>query len=121
MVGSKLQFPTSEEAAYPWLFCERLVNLVEQLAIDKGCTSATNLAEQLQQSPMTNFQRYVFDALPRSSKLKPLVAEFGRYFFCSHQSTERTICTNDVETIPERDKTGVSTALDMGEFSGRDG
>ena len=76
-MNGRLNFPTSEEAAYPWLFCERVVNIVERLATDCGCSNSATLSEQLQTTQLTNFQRYIFDALPRSSKLRPLVAEFG--------------------------------------------
>ena len=79
IVNGRLSFPTAEEAAYPWLFCERVVHLVEQLAVENGCDVHHNLHEQVGAKHLTNFQRYVFDALPRSSTLKPLVAEFGRY------------------------------------------
>ena len=74
-----MSFPTAEEAAYPWLFCERVVHLVEKLAVENGCEVHHNLHEQVEAKHLTNFQRYVFDALPSSSTLKPLVAEFGRY------------------------------------------
>eukprot|EP00435_Cladocopium_sp_Y103_P046770 s357_g13.t1 len=80
VVNGKLHFPTAAEAANPWLFCERLVNIVEQLAFDNGCIQVDTLKEQVHKAPFTNFQRYVFDALPRSSKVKPIVFEFGRYF-----------------------------------------
>ena len=67
IVDGKLSFPTTEEAAYPWLFRERVVRLVEGIAIDSGYTVLTSLQEQVQARHLTTFQRNVFDALPREA------------------------------------------------------
>ena len=80
IIDGKLNFPTAEEAAYPWVFCERVVNIVEQIAKHFGCVPATSLQEQIGEQHITNFQRYIFDALPRSAKLRPVVPEYGRFF-----------------------------------------
>ena len=101
VINGKLNFPTAEEAAYPWLFCERVVNIVEQLAWDSGCSSSTTLSEQIAASPSTNFQRYIFDALPRSSKLKPLVAEFGSFVTLATNPQNPGHIDNKVGQLPK--------------------
>jgi hypothetical protein len=80
VINNRLTFPTAEEAAYPWLFCERVVNIVEQVAQSFGSKVPTTLKEQVESGNLPNFQRYVFDALPRSARLRPLVPEYGRFF-----------------------------------------
>ena len=75
----KLIFPTAEEAAYPWLLCTRIVNLILDAARRLGAIFGTNLQEQLLGPQFSLMNRYVFDALLRSTKLKPLVPEFS-YF-----------------------------------------
>ena len=80
IINNRLNFPTAEEAAYPWLFCERVVNIVEQVAQSFGSKVPSTLKEQVESGHLPNFQRYVFDALPRSAKLRPLVPEYGRFF-----------------------------------------
>ena len=80
IINNRLNFPTAEEAAYPWLFCERVVNIVEQVALSFGSKVPSTLKEQVESGHLPNFQRYVFDALPRSAKLRPLVPEYGRFF-----------------------------------------
>jgi hypothetical protein len=80
VVNNKLTFPTAEEAAYPWLFCERVVNIVEQVALSFGGVVFSTLKEQMDATQITNFQRYIFDALPRSAKLRPTVPEYGNFF-----------------------------------------
>jgi hypothetical protein len=57
-----LTFPTAEEAAYPWLFCERVVNIAEQVALSFGGVVFSTLQEQMDVTQITNFQRYIFDA-----------------------------------------------------------
>ena len=80
IIDGKLNFPTAEEAAYPWLFCQRVADIVEQIAYEHGCVHVTTLEQQVTNKQLTNFQRYVFDALPRSAELLPVVPEFGRFF-----------------------------------------
>jgi hypothetical protein len=80
VISNRLNFPTAEEAAYPWLFCERVADIVEDIALSFGAVAFSTLQEQVQSQTITNFQRYIFDALPRSSKLRPVIPEFGRFF-----------------------------------------
>lgn len=78
--NGKLVFPTSQEAAYPWLLCDRIVSLALAVATRCGASNPTTLASQVQQGGSL-LNRYIFDALPRAATLKPLVAEFGDFLF----------------------------------------
>ena len=104
IVDGKLNFPTAEEAAYPWLFCERVVNIVEQVATDSGCNEPATLQEQVEVAPLTNFQRYIFDALPRSSKIKPLVAEFGHFLTLGVNPQNPDYIGNIMQKMPKGTK-----------------
>eukprot|EP00435_Cladocopium_sp_Y103_P065100 s379_g27.t1 len=116
VVNGKLQFPTAEEAAYPWLFCERLVNIVEQFALHHGCIVVENLKDQVIKTPLTNFQRYVFDALPRSSKLKPLVSEYGRYFSAAVNPQNTNAVPSLLKQFPKGTKLVSRQLLPWGKF-----
>lgn len=80
VIHNRLNFPTAEEAAYLWLFCERVANIVEDIAFSYGAVSFLTSQEQVESQAMTNFKRYIFDAVPGSSKLRPVISEFGRFF-----------------------------------------
>ncbi len=75
----KLTFPTAQEAAYPVLFCERIVACVISAVKSFGAINIDHfgLQNELQQS--TQQRRITMGALPRGSKIKPLVAEFQSY------------------------------------------
>ena len=103
-MDGKLSFPTAEEAAYPWLFCERVVHLVEKIAIESGCTVLANLQEQVQARHLTTFQRYVFDALPRAAMLRPIVAEFGRYVTLGVNPQNPEFVNNLLKRMPKGSK-----------------
>ena len=73
----ELVFPTAEEAAYPWLLCKRIANIVKTKAVSLGAADLYSLQQQLTDESFTKMNRYLFGALPRSAKLKPMVPEFG--------------------------------------------
>lgn len=74
-----LHFPTSEEAAYPWLLCERVAHVVKELAISLGFSPMESLIQQSQQQTSSALQHVNMGFLPRGQKLKPLVSEFSHY------------------------------------------
>lgn len=47
VINNRLNCPTAEEAAYPWLFCERVANVVEDLAQSFGAVTLSTLHEQV--------------------------------------------------------------------------
>ena len=71
-----LVFPTAEEAAYPFILCERIVaatiSAIEQL----GCKTYSSLGQQLEITGTNKMNRIIFGALPRAAYLKPLVADY---------------------------------------------
>ena len=75
----EVHFPTSEEAAYPPVLCQRIVECVKQKAVSCGALFSNTLEEQLQQPDGDAAGRIALGALPRGAKVKPLVAEFGSY------------------------------------------
>jgi hypothetical protein len=79
MSSKQVHFPTSEEAAYPPVLCQRIVECVKQKAIQFGAIFSSTLKEQLQQPDADAAGRIALGALPRGTKVKPLVAEFGKF------------------------------------------
>ena len=75
--NGQLVFPTAQEAAYPWLLCTRIANIAITQAQLLGASQCENLAQQMEQDNFTKMNRYIFGALPRSAKLRPLVNEFS--------------------------------------------
>ena len=73
----QLVFPTAQEAAYPWLLCTRIMNVVIKEAEALGSVQLHTLAQQMGQADFTKMNRYIFGALPRSAKIRPLVHEFA--------------------------------------------
>ena len=116
VVNGRLTFPTAEEAAYPWLFCERVSNLVQQMAVDAGCSVTSTLQEQIHGNFVGTFQRYVFDALPRSSKLKPLVAEYGHYWTVAVNPQNLSAVPQLLHTLPKGSKLVSRHLMTWGNF-----
>ena len=79
-VGNSLNFPTAEEAAYPFLLCKRVMSIVLQYAIERGAIQTVSMPEQLPAASTTS-HRWLLDMLPRGKKFKPLVSEFQTYKF----------------------------------------
>ena len=75
-----VKFSTSEEAAYPNLLCERVINCFKRAALKCGAQAPQSLSEQAEGPTKDKLSRIVLGALPRGHKLKPLVAEFGSFF-----------------------------------------
>ena len=75
--NGELVFPTAQEAAYPWLLCTRIANIAITNAQLLGASQCADLAQQMGKETFTKMNRYIFGALPRSAKLRPLVHEFS--------------------------------------------
>jgi len=114
----KLIFPTAEEAAYPWLLCTRIINLAIDAAKRLGAVLFTTLQEQLNHADFTLMNRYIFEALPRSTKLRPLVPEFSHYTFVVTPAQHVDHCKDVLQQFPKGSKIFVPQTLDMGDFSG---
>ena len=74
-----LKFSTSEEAAYPHLLCDRIINCLKRVALQQGAHLPETLMEQATGPDRDKLSRIVLGALPRGQRVKPLVAEFGSY------------------------------------------
>ena len=79
VTDTSVHFPTSEEAAYPQVLCQRLVECVKHKVLQQGAILSTTLAEQIQQPDADAAGRIALGSLPRGTKVRPLVAEFGNF------------------------------------------
>ena len=80
--------PSLNRDLFPWASCSldfgrsdwipNSAMLAGKILVSAPLPSTLKEQVELQVSP--NFQRYVFDALPRSAKLRPLVPANGRFF-----------------------------------------
>ena len=77
-MGSRLTFPTSEEAAYPFLLCQRVVAILVEYVVQLGALKPESLQEEVPQTNNTS-HRWILDMLPKGKKLQPLVSEFQGY------------------------------------------
>ena len=77
-IGSKLSFPTAEEAAYPFLLCQRVVAILVQYAMQHGASKPESLQDEIPRTANTS-HRWILDMLPKGKKLQPLVSEFQSY------------------------------------------
>ena len=80
--GNYINFPTSEEAAYPFVMCSRAISNLASVVLSMGAKITETLPEQLVDHQDSGTNRLVLGALPRGRKVKPLVSEFGTYKFC---------------------------------------
>ncbi len=78
-IGSGLHFPTSEEASYPELLCERVSHVVREEAVAMGFMPMDSLTQQFKHQSSAALQHVNMGFLPGGSKLKPLVSEFSHY------------------------------------------
>ena len=84
---STVKFPTSSEAAYPFLLCKRLVDAVRKALLQKGAQDVVSSHQQLEHQE-TTAHFFLLGTLPRGKKFKPLVSEY------SH-SLQRVVGQND--------------------------
>ena len=72
---NKLHYPTSSEAAYPFLLCTRLVDSVKSQLTESGALDPQNLQEQIEVEDK-NSHSFILGMLPRGKKFRQLVSEF---------------------------------------------
>ena len=78
LLSLQFAFPASEEAQYPALLCERIISCLIAYCSEQGAREPANMLDQAIQVP-SSCDRVTLGALPRGARLKPSVAEFGRY------------------------------------------
>ena len=79
MKDGKMQYPTAQEASYPYLLCERIIACVLTQVQSMGAIYIDNFQLQTELQQSTQQRRIAMGALPRGSKIKPLVSEFQSY------------------------------------------
>ena len=119
MSKKQVHFSTSEEAAYPPVLCQRIVECVKQKAIHFGAVFSSTLSEQLQQPDADAAGRMALGALPRGAKVKPLVAEFGRFIAVVHPRNKPTKWMHFFFHYPKV-QGYVTTAFETGCSAGRE-
>ena len=100
----RLIFPTSEEAAYPWLLCARIVELILDADLKLGATQHATLSQQAQQVHFSMLSRYILGAVPRTTKLKPLVPEFASFQYIIAAVSNHDISCEILKLCPDGSK-----------------
>jgi hypothetical protein len=63
--GKRIQFPTAEEAKYPFILCQRIAFILKQEAIERGFNFPEDLQQQVQVDGNVG-KRQLFASQPRS-------------------------------------------------------
>ena len=114
--ADSLRFATSEEAAYPWLLCERVIHCIQAQAISLGAQAPTTLDEQALGPQSDRLNRLVLGALPRGQKVKPLVAEFGHFVTVYSDPQRPQLLDNYVKQLPKGAKLTSRRLLKRGDI-----
>ena len=99
--NNKLQFATGEEAAYPWLLCERIIHAIKFAIEQQGAIHHETLEQQFSDFNQSTTQRLVLGALPRGMKLKPLVAEFIDYTYVIANPQDASFLEAHISSLPK--------------------
>ena len=99
--NNKIHFATGEEAAYPWLLCERIVHAIRFAIEQQGAIHHETLEQQFSDFNRSTTQRLVLGALPRGMKLKPLVAEFIDYTYVISNPQDASFLEANIASLPK--------------------
>ena len=99
--NNKIHFATGEEAAYPWLLCERIVHAISFAIEKQGVIHHETLEQQFSDINQSTTQRLVLGALPRGMKLKPLVAEFIDYTYVIANPQDASFLESHIASLPK--------------------
>ena len=99
--SNSVYFPTSEEAAYPYVLCQRIVECVKSHVLRMRALGSAALEEQLQQPDSHEAGRIALGALPRGAKIKPLVAEFGHFEAAIAPVQQTSLVDNLLQALPK--------------------
>ena len=97
---NSVRYPTSDEAAYPYLLCKRLVDAVRHALLQLGAKDISSLHEQLE-SQETTSHSFLLGALPRGKKFKQLVSEYAHYIHCIVLPNDDSALTELVSSFPK--------------------
>ena len=87
--STEVHFPTSDEAAYPFVLCERIVECVKQQVLRAGALVSNALAEQMEQPDANEAGRIALGALPRGAKIKPLLQSTVTFWLWHHHHSKQ--------------------------------
>ena len=95
-----LQFPTTDEAAYPHMLCKRVASIILKLACSFGAHKPDDLHAQVA-AVATTSKRWILDMLPKGKKLRPLVSEFQHYITFAVSPSEDPESTDIFRLYPK--------------------
>ena len=114
--GNTVSFPTADEAAYPFVLCERIIDCIKHKVLSYGAIQSNNLEQQLQQPDADAAGRIALGSLPRGAKVKPLVAEFGS-FTAAVAPVQQSLCVEEfLKQQPKGSKITSRQLLTRGEI-----
>ena len=93
-------YPTSEEAAYPILLCQRIAGIVLQHVLEMGACEAKDLEEQ-KTSTDESMHRFLLGMLPRGKRFKPLVSEYRGYQSFVHLQHDESVFLHEFNKLPK--------------------
>lgn len=97
-----LRFPTSEEAEYPTLLCDRVAYIVQEKASRLGFVQTFSLTQQAGRQTSAALQHVNMGFLARGNKLKPLVSEFAEYHtWLFRVDNNETEVTDILQSLPK--------------------
>ena len=115
----RLAFPTSDEAQYPDLLCERIISNLADYCKEQGALEPSDLPEQrfVADAPL---DRITLGALPRGTKVKPLVSEFEDYIrlVCSAQHSPQLHAV--LENLPKGSRITARRVVQWGSLQASD-
>ena len=100
----ELVFPTAEEAAYPFVLCERIVTAVISAIQARGCRTYSSLQQQLESTQTTKMNRIIFGAMPRAAYLRPLVADYVNFHYIVANPQRPDAPCKSLSTLPKGTK-----------------
>lgn len=107
-------YPTSEEAAYPILLCQRIAGIVLQQVLNMGASEAKDLQEQ-QSSTNESMHRFLLGMLPRGKRFKPLVSEYQSYKSFVHLQGDEHMFQQEFNKLPKGTKVFSRRLVQWGE------
>ena len=93
-------FPTSEEAAYPQLLCDRVACILKDEALRCGFVFSEDLHQQILEVPNVA-SRQLFTTQPKGQRLRPLVSEYGRYVALLASTSNDTEVQSFLQKLPK--------------------
>ena len=110
---NKLHYPTSSEAAYPFLLCTRLVDSVKS-KLTESDLDPQNLQEQIEVEDK-NSHPFILGMLPRGKKFRQLVSEFEHYIECYIKPRDDNMLNSFLSKCPKGSRAASRQCLKSGD------